>query len=88
MDPKNPSTSALDKTGYKSFKAKTFEELDGVIRQWLHTNNKQLATISCWHDGTFHYAMIGVGAVNVAIVNGEGGKSAEVTHGRLNVLSF
>lgn len=54
-----PSEISSKKFNYKSFKANTFEELDKLIADWLKEVQQCLLTISCWYDGTYHYAMLG-----------------------------
>lgn len=65
------STASLGAPGlFKSFKAETFEELDNLVQCWLSIGNKRLNTISCWHDGHFHYAMLGA-SLGEVVVNGK-----------------
>ena len=54
----NSSVKAKSPHSFKSFKASTFEELDANIQSYLNDGLKRLITISCWFDGTFHYAML------------------------------
>ena len=40
-----------------SFEANTFEDLDKQVKEYLV--DKELITITCWHDGKKHYCMLG-----------------------------
>lgn len=41
-----------------SFKAQSFEELDQQVRQWSAQSRQRIASISCYTDGTRHFAMV------------------------------
>lgn len=45
-----------------SFSANTFEELDKMVKGCLE--DKELVTITCWHDGKQHHCMLGAKAVD------------------------
>jgi len=53
---------------FKSFQAESFEELNQKVEK--HLKNRRLVTISCWHDGKRHYAMLSTNTGEV-VINGE-----------------
>ena len=58
---------------FKSLKADTHEELDAKVQAWLAEGNKRIVTISCYHDGKYHYAMLGANPSEVpeVLINGQ-----------------
>ena len=70
--------STINRFNYKSFSARTFEDLDTQIQTWLRLVNKRLLTISYGFDGTYHRALLATNPVEVRIV-GAGGTAAAVT---------
>jgi len=62
-------TTNNDRFNYKSFRGKTFEELDTKIEIWLRTENKRILTISSFFDGKEYFSLIATNPTEVSIVS-------------------
>ena len=70
--PEQDHSAQLNMFNYKSFKAKTFEELDNLVKTWLREQHKRLLCISCWFDGQYHYAMLSTNVMQAVLCDARG----------------